>query len=79
MPAFWVVAVLGLQRLSKKAVKAANTLGVAVSGGLVKANNGAVLKTRWAWALWAYLVMLSSLVELLDQPNDAAARRPSES
>ena len=53
---------LGLQRLSKKAVKAANTLGVAVSGGFVTAYNGAVLKTRWAWALWAYLVMLSSVL-----------------
>ena len=70
---------LGLHRLSKKAVKAARTLGVAVSGGLVTAYNGAVLKTRWAWLLWAYLVMLSSLVELLLQPKLAAARRPSES
>ena len=70
---------VGLQRLSKKVLKASRTAWVAVGVGLVTAYNGAVLKTRWAWALWAYLVMLSSDVDVFAQPRLAAARRPSES
>jgi hypothetical protein len=43
-------------------LKASRTAWVAVGDGLVTAYNGAVLKTRWAWLLWAYLVMLSSVL-----------------
>jgi hypothetical protein len=52
------VLVTGLQRLSKKVVKAASTVGVAVAAGLVRANKGAVLKTRWDWAM--LLVLFST-------------------
>ena len=51
MPAFWVVAVVGLQRLSKKVLKASRTAWVAVGVGLVTAYKGAVLKTRWVDSL----------------------------
>ncbi len=74
-----VVPVIGLHRLSKNAVKASRTLCGAAGSGLVTAYNGAVLKMRWAWLLWAYLVMLSSVVAVLLHPKDAAANLPSES
>ena len=76
---------LGLQRLSKNAAKASRTLCGAASSGLVTAYKGAVLKMRWAWLLWAYLVMLSSVVAVVpvpvgvDHPKLAAANLPSES
>ena len=63
-----MVAVDGLQRLSKKVLKASRTAWVAVGVGLVTANNGAVLKTRWAWALWAldwFWAMLSFVLTRL--------------
>ena len=48
--------VLGAQRLSKKAAKASKVLCGAAGSGLVTAYKGAVLKTRWAWLLWARLL-----------------------
>lgn len=64
MPAFWVAAVAGSHRLSRYAVKASITVCGAVGSGLVWANRGAVLKTRWAWLLWAYLCLLWQKLEI---------------